>query len=180
MSEPTRVQATLARLLAIDWASDMTRTDSRVVLLKEYLRRSAVWADRLGLPEDWPFYDLAAAVDPSVRADESLMEILADRVGSMGFYSPLWRAIQAMMHWAAIRDAGQVPDDVGPDLSDPFEPLLLMLERGGDFDTEHGQFVVDAVVLPAQRYENLLRRAPMESLDAEVLDAMDRSGPLHA
>ena len=42
---------------------------------------------------------------------------------------------RAALRWAAVHDA-RMP--LPPQLEDPFEPLLLMFERGGGFTTEHG------------------------------------------
>ena len=43
-----------ARLRRVDWSTFGERTGSRVALMREYLRRSALWSEALGCPERWP------------------------------------------------------------------------------------------------------------------------------
>jgi hypothetical protein len=61
------------RILAINWAGSSDKTGSRGYLMKEYLRRAAWWAKVTG-SQLWPFFDIAAAVNPDIRADSSIVK----------------------------------------------------------------------------------------------------------
>ncbi len=43
---------------------------------EEYLRRAAWWA-RATNSQQWPFFDIAAAVNPSIRADPAVERVTA-------------------------------------------------------------------------------------------------------
>lgn len=158
-----------ARILAIDWSGGDDRTRSRVALMKEYLRRSAWWCTELG-SEDWPFCDIAALVDPAVRADaDSVRRVEAalarPEVPSVVRSSCVWA-----LHFAALRDAGVVL----PGLPDPFEPLILFYERGGAFGRDGTGFIdVDLAGVPVKTRQDHLVPDPRVRLDRETLDALD-------
>ncbi|BCK67961.1 hypothetical protein Srufu_019140 [Streptomyces libani subsp. rufus] len=74
----------LERLRAVDWSDDSTAFDhanSRALLMREYLRRSALWACAYGAEQSWPFFDIAEHVaaeletPPDVAAE--VEEVLA-------------------------------------------------------------------------------------------------------
>lgn len=55
------------------------------------------------------------------------------------------RACRAALHCAALSDA-RTPLNYG--LDDPYEPLLLLFERGGCFTTAHGFIDLDEASIP--------------------------------
>ncbi len=75
MSDP--VEAVVDRLLAVDWDGEYGQRRSQVALMREYLRRSALWSKHLDAGP-WPFFDIAAAVDPDVRADQAAVDRLEE------------------------------------------------------------------------------------------------------
>jgi hypothetical protein len=56
------------RLLSVDWNSFCEKDRSHVALVREYLRRTALWAKCLEATEAWPFFDVAGYIAPEVRA----------------------------------------------------------------------------------------------------------------
>lgn len=99
----------MARLRGIDWvdaAAAYEHADSRALLMREYLRRTAEWAEALGDREGWPFFDLAERVAPGValapEVEAALDEVLVE-------VSPasLRQACRAAVHWAALREAAR-------------------------------------------------------------------------
>jgi hypothetical protein len=154
------------RLASVDWEGDWERSRSRVTLMREFLRRSALWAGELG-SEDWPFLDVAALVDPSVRADPQTVERVA-AVASV--HQPVVGDTCAWaLRSAALRDA----DVRFPELPDPFEPLVVMYERGGGFSRQAGLFIqVDAANLPIGDRADRAARKPVV-IDPVELDALD-------
>lgn len=69
MPQNNRLDLALEQLLAIDWQlhDDESDVASNVDLLREYLRRAALWAKALKCTKEWPFFDVAAHIRPSVR-----------------------------------------------------------------------------------------------------------------
>ncbi|WP_034590387.1 hypothetical protein [Hamadaea tsunoensis] len=153
------------RIGRIDWSGDFTRTRSRVALMREYLRRAAWWAERLERTPEWPFFDVAAAIDADVRADADLV---ARTTEDLTWYAS--RTCAWALHFAEL---AQHPEIVRPDLPDPFEPLIVMYERGGDFTTQNARIEVDLVTLPKKTWVDYKVDQPYASLDPAALDALD-------
>jgi hypothetical protein len=168
-------EATLGRLLAVDWKADflirLGYARSRGKLMQEYLRRAAWWAQGLDATGQWPFFDIAGLVEPGLHAPPELAEqleiMIHDRIG----WPSLRVTCRAALRWAALLDTG-IP--VPPHLEDPFEPLLLMFERGGGFITEHGFIDLGASAVPQKTWRDHLAPHPIISLDQAALDALDQ------
>lgn len=158
------------RLLAVNWSERFAQRRSQVALMREYLRRSALWSRELN-SKGWPFFDIAADIDPKVRAEPSIVSGLKEGLPG-GLYPMVVRTCVWSLHFAALRDAG-IPI---PDLPDPFEPLILMYERGNGFKLEGTGFIeVDFIgVRKGTREDHLVseQRAPM---NRAALDALDRA-----
>lgn len=167
------------RLCAINWEMGFDRTLSRVRLMSEYLRRSAHWADALGCVDRWPFFDIAAEVDPGVRADAALVARVEEHLANDG---PSWTVVRNTclwaLHWAALPAGAQVSGRIsGAGADDPFAPLLLMYERGGGFTLSTGFIDIDAAGVRRRTWRDHLKPEPVVSLDPAVLDELDRRGP---
>src|SRR5437870_11792309 len=70
---PDRAARLVNRIEAIDWVGRFDHTTSRAYLMKEYLRRVSWWA-RATKASRYPFFDIAALVDPAVRAAPAEVE----------------------------------------------------------------------------------------------------------
>ena len=99
-------QRLLARLAAAKWDDDEAEdrhAASRGRLAVEYLRRTAAWADALGVPTEWPFFDLAVVLDPSVETDPVWMDRLEADSGHK-----LWtlsrEVVTDIFRWASLGD----------------------------------------------------------------------------
>lgn len=80
------------RISAINWQEEersFTHGPSRAELMREYLRRAALWVQELeknnlippfgaGQPEDWPFVDIAHRIDSSVIPSTEISARLND------------------------------------------------------------------------------------------------------
>ncbi|MEJ3743600.1 hypothetical protein WEI85_09955 [Actinomycetes bacterium KLBMP 9797] len=170
MTQRDQALAMAARLMAIDWRGSDERTRSRVVLMREYLRRAAWWAQRVGHPELWPFFDIATYVDAGVRADPALVKKVEDALNEVGSWSDVRLTCLWALHWAALRDASGV---VLPELDDPFEPLIRMYERGGGFCEEHVFIDVDRAGIPRRTLLDHRSAKPVAQLDDAWLDGLD-------
>ncbi|MEU9236487.1 hypothetical protein [Streptomyces subrutilus] len=168
----------LERLRAAEWDGEwedlLGRVMSRRLLMREYLRRAALWARACSAEAGWPFFDIVEYLDPafapvSEEATAQLRELCQIIV-----VSPVIRTCTGAMRLAEFRE--RRPDDL-PDLPDLYEPLLLFYERGGPFLLDHAGFLDLAGVLV--RPGTLAGRAagpPLSSLDRALLDAVDAVG----
>jgi hypothetical protein len=171
MSNGVRVLAD--RIMGIDWTVPVDRVRSRGYLMKEFLRRSAWWAEATGSPQ-WPFFDIAAAVDPAVRADPALVAWVQEQLHERLQPVPVLRECARALHFQALVDSG-VPMPAEPP-RDPYEPLIVMFERGGGFRLEGGGLIdVDSLGIVAGPLEANLSRAPVVDLDPDSLDALDEA-----
>ncbi|MFJ8046249.1 pentapeptide repeat-containing protein [Kitasatospora sp. NPDC096147] len=144
--------AMAARLRAVDWRDQrraVAEAETRAVLVKEYLRRAALWVEWSGVAVgDWPFLDLVELVDPTVEVPEEVRvpfeEYLSDTVGL-----PSACAVsRAAVRWAAMTELSAVPR---PPLEDPYEPLVRCFELGGGLATEGHWIDLWTVMIPRRR-----------------------------
>jgi len=181
-----RAAAVLSRLLTADWdgLSSFDHAVSRRTLMREYLRRAAWWARELHAEGEWPFFDIAVRFAPDVRAPEDLTAPLETLIHERIGWPRVASTCRAALRWAALLDAG-VPVPEG--LPDPFEPLILMFERGGGFMTENGFIELDGSSLPLitagegtglrrKTAQDFLLTKPFSALDQSSLDALDEDG----
>jgi hypothetical protein len=155
------------RLEQAAWHEPMERTGSRLALMREHLRRSALWSRHLG-SESWRFFDVAGAVDPTVWADDSLVErVLAVARG----YPVVGKTCVYALRFAVLRDRGVEL----PELPDPFEPLVLLYERGGGWARDcSGIFIeIDMCGLPIRNVEHWLAAEALPSLSSGSLAELD-------
>lgn len=119
-------QQLLQRILATSLNKRPNKRWSHVALFKEYARRMALWAVRLKRASDWLFFDVAGALDPQWRADESLVSALHDFLDDKAYLGLMCDVYEWALHWAALRESQSF------DLPDPYEPIILLYERGGN------------------------------------------------
>lgn len=179
-----QAKAVVDKVTTIDWKAaeeSFEHGTSCARLMREYLRRAALWVQELqktqpepffnvSQPDRWPFFDIARYVDPTVQADPELAGELEAYLSEHSSSLLTVRICQAALNWASLSSEALA---AFPELPDPFEPLLLVLERGGAFWIENGfiDFVGSRVRLTT--WEDHTSTEPMPSLDAAALDALD-------
>jgi hypothetical protein len=174
MTPDEAVRAMAARLSAIDWERHGDKAWSKAALLKEYFRRAAQWAAAYECDTGVPFYDIASCVDPSVRADQDVVDGTLDAVEPGG--RNVARLAPFILHWAALRATPGF--DPPPGLEDPFEPLILLFERDGGFHTENGEVNLEYKSVRMAGWRNRADDPPMASFATDALDDIDRAGSL--
>jgi hypothetical protein len=169
MKANARTEQLITRLRGVVWEESLVHNGSRIALMREYLRRSALWAQALDRADAWPFFDIAAAAGRGALLDEALLDSVLDGLEGRGLRPLDPRIIRYMLDFTALPARPQDPPD-------PFEPLLMVYERGGSFSRAAGSIrigVGDGV--PARSPERYARLAPVEDLGPAALDALDRS-----
>jgi hypothetical protein len=176
VNQQSHATATLSRLLTVDWDGDFDvsyrHAVSRAKLMREYLRRSARWADRLNATSEWPFFDIAGRLAPEIEPPAELARQLEDAIVERTGWPSHRTVARAALRWAALLDAGT---PFPPDLGDPFEPLLLMFDRGGAYTTEAGFIDLGASSVPRRTWYDNLSTDPVTALDPATLDALDQT-----
>lgn len=137
-----RIAQTVARAQAIRWDQPDrdAREGSQIALMFELLRRMALWADALRCAEEWPFFSV---VEQMARGSSLARSILAQpALASIeeafdGWPSYPRRICSWFVQWSAIEGTGEVH---AFGLPAPYEPAILMFERGGLFHIENRMF----------------------------------------
>ncbi len=107
-------------------------------VLKEYLRRQAIWADAVGKLGLWPFGDLAEAIAPGYSfplANEATR--LFPKNILMPWTKNHWFWLFKFYEIASSRNILELFR-----LPDPCEPLLLLLSHGRNPHKENGSIVM--------------------------------------
>lgn len=171
LSSPQAVFDRIAAVHWSDWQTANRHEHSRSRLLAEYMRRAALWARDTGGTRSWPFYDIAANVAPTVTTDPALAARLDEYLEQNVGWSGTERVCGYALRFAGLRET---PGVEIPDLPDPFEPLLVLYERGGEvvLDELGGALIGDRYVHAATWREHV-STDPVVSLDPAVLDALD-------
>ncbi|MER7671084.1 hypothetical protein ABTY61_21835 [Kitasatospora sp. NPDC096128] len=137
--------------------------------MREYLRRAALWADAFGAENLWPFFDIGRQIDPTVRAAPDITTDLDNFIDNTIGRRTLEETCRGAVHWPTFCHGTSL---TVPDLPTPYEPLLLMFERGGGFYVEE-MIDLSGAAVPLGKLSDHLSHAPVVSLDLATLDALD-------
>ncbi len=196
--------AAIERCRRIEWRVDPARLHSTIALMWEYLRRSAVVAQAVGETRNWPWFDAAVRLSlpnvdrpflpayvfldakppyerPGVDPLEDAVIALNQHFNAIprgpdqfppnyyGRHSCWW-----YIRWASVKNH---PALAPPALPDPYEPLIVLYERGGSFHTEHGFIgIFSCSMMPQGTPAYWSTQEPLPSLAPAALDALDREG----
>ncbi|MEV4440468.1 hypothetical protein AB0K09_15875 [Streptomyces sp. NPDC049577] len=163
----------MERIRNINWDDGEASYDhaaSRAALLREHLRRTALWARAFNLDIAWPYFDLAGLIDPAVRADDKILAELRDCLGEEVGWPQVEATLIAAAHWHAFLDRTQIEL---PDLEDPYEPLLVMYERGGAFTMESDFIELNGETVPIRPLPDHASPQPVVALEPAALNALD-------
>lgn len=143
---------TFQRLMALTWEG-APNPRAMVRLMREHLRLMARWASALGCEDAWPFFDVAAKVQPEARASAAEVTTLEQHLRSLHLPNRVVNACIWALHWDQVK---ALPEAARFALPDPFEPLLAMFEQGGRFTTEHGYVDLDGAAFRLGRLSDHL------------------------
>lgn len=167
----THLNDTSSRIKSFSWNEGRKERRSQLTLLREYMRRSALWARSLKAG-GWPFFDIAKMISPTVRAPEGVVEEVLDTLPEFSTYYTL-RTIEWILHFSALKDSGvQLPG-----LPDPYVPLLIIYERGDVINMDGTGFIeIDGMAIRKGSMERFLDTPPaIETFDLAHLDGIDQN-----
>ncbi|MFD3976685.1 hypothetical protein [Streptomyces cyaneofuscatus] len=163
-------------LRAIDWDDDgaaFRHAHSRALLMREYLRRTALWAQAYGAEERWSFFDIAERVDAAITTPPDVAVELEHLLTNLAPAS-LRTTCRGAVRWPALLASHR---GLPVDLPDPYEPLLLMYERGGGYHL--GEYLdLNGVMIPLRDVESNASATPFVTLALTTLDALDAEGEM--
>jgi hypothetical protein len=110
-------------------------TTGCVMLIKEFLRREALWANLLGLAKELPFVDLATNAKGAPRLETQHQQAINRFTYSVAEY----RCCLAMLNWYGHSVSATVAAPLG--VEDPYLPLMHFFRFGGYFSREHRVFI---------------------------------------
>jgi hypothetical protein len=192
----------LRRLRSIDWRCKEDRRNSLARLMQEYLRRAALWGKELNATDRWPFFDIAKCISENLCFPTELETSLEECLSKFNLRPTIKKSCLWYLKWSALKDRALDPK-VDPEesresasvrfdfkawlsepeshLPDPYEPLILLYERGGIFYTEHGFIMVGSAGIPAMitGWTAYDRQKPFVDLDEQTLDRLDAVAALH-
>lgn len=172
VSDTAAAERMVDRLLSVHWDERAARAHrrSRGRLTVEFLRRTARWSLAVGVDEGWPFNDLAGVLDPAVTVDAALLDKLRIDAATAGGFPIRTAHAAAIVRWAAL---GDLPRQRFPQLADPYEPLLIMVGRGGGYSVAKGFIELGYGSVPIG---SVAERAALEPvlIDEAALDLADQ------
>lgn len=165
------------RITAVKWEYDASRRRSHEALFKEYLRRQVLWLDALDLTDHYPWYDIPQLINEDIRANIDATNRVRQHITLqvMNATMIITGVLESALHWMALDEVNALPHD----LPNPYEPMVILYERGGTFTVEDmfGRFVIgyDAMgpSLPRGPWRRWYQDQPFVELDATVLDKLD-------
>jgi hypothetical protein len=107
-------------------------TDLCCDLMREFLRREALWARRFSLTDEIPFADLSIAGPDTIHNNEN-----ADLIKQYARSTVERRSLLLMTNWYRWKAINPLAF-VEQNLPDPYLPLYLLFKNGGEFSREHG------------------------------------------
>ncbi|NYV76585.1 hypothetical protein [Streptomyces sp. UH6] len=172
-----RARLALERLRSIDWADDAAayeHANSRGLLMREFLRRTAAWARAHHVEPSWPFLDVVELVAPEVEVPADVAAEVEDALKGVA-PSSLKETCRAAVRWAALVQSGfEAPAELP---AEPYEPLLLMCERGGGYFVE--EFIdLNGAMVRLGTVDSNLAAQPFLTLASTTLDALDAEGDI--
>ncbi|MEV5594050.1 hypothetical protein [Streptomyces sp. NPDC052496] len=168
---------TLNRLRAVTWMGDWDHAFghvmSRRILLREYMRRAALWAQAYSADSEWPFFDVTPYVDAEFHLPTGLAAHLEEYLSGV----PTGAVRRTCSGAVRLNELRRRSPSATPDLPDLYEPLILFYERGGEFVRDNAGFLdLTGVLFKPGPLQGHLRSPALSTLDDTVLDAVDANG----
>lgn len=112
---------------------DLHNTEQCLKLMKEFLRREAMWARQLCLTDEIPFANLAIAI-----SDISCSEPYSHEISKYSYSVAECKCCTSMLNWYGVMGESHL---MKQGLPDPYQPLLQFFKLGGTFNREHRTFI---------------------------------------
>ncbi len=160
----------IERIMSIDWKYDYSRQESNFNLFWESLRRMTKWTEFLNCREQWFFGDLASCIDPNLQIDKNKIGKL-DRELKESYTYPFRKIIFInFVRWETLEEKSSLIKQ--SNLPDPYEPVIMMFERGGNFRPDKVNFEVSGIATGRPSWK-FCYNLPEIKITPEELEKMD-------
>lgn len=147
------------RVNNIDWSKSGSKDEpSNMALIQEYIRRAAILIRSCDLQSSYPFFNAARALgydaDPSIVENSPKLKELTN--------SFMKGTCEAYLEWLKLMDCG---NETALKFDDLYEPLMLLIERGGTIRRRHGEIITGGYAFPLANAEYMSKQAPIDISD---------------
>jgi hypothetical protein len=161
----------LQRFLEVEWTPQEQHARSQIFLIKEYMRRMALWANALNATKYWPFFDVIEQIDPSLSVPQTALFQFEKSVQGKYLKSFVKWSGEWYLRWSAHNHEPQI---AAYNLPEPYEPLIISYERSGAFYVEHGKWLTTpGGTIHLRNWEDFNQPQPIVELDNLILDRLD-------
>lgn len=120
------IEQVVQRLESIDWSYDgYENIAGNAYLIREYLRRAALWHAQLNIEKRDPFFDIAASISKDIQIPSEYTNRLENASSRMPM---MVRTCHCYLRWVTLDNLGLLKKY---HLPYPYEPLIKLFERGG-------------------------------------------------
>lgn len=149
----------IERIERIDWnVSSRVDDPSNMALVQEYIRRAALLITTYHLETSYPFFNAARAL-----GHHSTLDVMdqCPRLGELT-NSFMKGTCVAYLEWLSLVESG---NEEAIKFRDLYEPLILLIERGGRISMRHGEIRTGRYVFPVANTEYMSKQAPIDLSD---------------
>jgi hypothetical protein len=154
-----RLVTGIERIGRIDWSvSTQVDDPSNMALVQEYIRRAALLITTYHLETSYPFFNAARAI-----GHHSTLDVMdqCPRLGELT-NSFMKGTCVAYLEWLSLVESG---NEKAIKFHDLYEPLILLIERGGRISLLHGEIRTGGYVFPLANAEYMSKQAPIDISD---------------
>lgn len=115
--------------MRINWKKkyDYAKQDIYKLLIREWLRRMALWGKALNATQKWPFINIVDEIFGEQEVSEPVVveitSFLSEYVNIYATYTSIW-----YVRWSGVKNRKEVAQF---NLPEPYEPLIVFFELGG-------------------------------------------------
>lgn len=148
------------RILSIPLTGDEL-DDEFFDLMREYVRRVALGQQALKVTQTRPFFDIAEKINPKIRADSEMLNGLHEHFRDVP--NPWMQRIgEWALHFATLQDSLVT---YCFNLPAPYEPLIVLFERGGTFTIKHEGILLNGGTMSIRDWQEQTSSTPIIRLD---------------
>ncbi|MGG4202818.1 hypothetical protein ABEW60_00550 [Paenibacillus jamilae] len=149
----------IKRINNINWGlSGSVDVPSNMALIQEYIRRAALFIKTYDLKTPYPFFKAANAL--GFEDDLGILVLCPHLKDLKNAFMRV--TCEAYLEWLYLVDNGNEPAIKFHDL---YEPLILLIERGGTIRRHHGDIIAGGYAFPLANADYMSKQAPIDISD---------------
>lgn len=153
----SRVEQGLGRLLNISFERAEFDHELAASLAGEYVRRVAIMSDREKIKMPSPFFNPLELMSIHGASAKDALKIFELKTNGKIKNAYLRRACECYLQWCEGIDSGNLIAAKYPEL---FDPLIELIEIGGEFGLHHGELLVGGSAVPLRDWMRFANATP--------------------